>query len=132
MKLNIYCNALKRITTPKNIKIEGHIKKKKVIMLIDLCSTHNLIHCKIANELNCFIYPTLECQVMVENGGIINFSGNFHNIKISMGEYVLNSSMLSIPMGGDDVVLGIQCLQSLGMIDFNFQELFSNFFWKGK
>jgi hypothetical protein len=31
-----------------------------------------------------------------------------------MGEYVMNSPMISIPMGGADVVLGIQWLQSLG------------------
>ena len=45
-----------------------------------------------------------------------------------MGEYVLNIPMLSIPMGGADVVLGVQWLQPLGMIAFNFQELFSIFF----
>jgi len=30
MNPTISCNALDRITTPQNIKIEGHIKKKKV------------------------------------------------------------------------------------------------------
>ena len=35
-------------------------------------------------------------------------------------------------MGGVDVILGVQWLQSLGMITFNFQELFLNFFWEGK
>jgi len=35
-------------------------------------------------------------------------------------------------MGGDDVLLGVQWLQSLGTIDFNFQELFLKFFWEGK
>ena len=49
-----------------------------------------------------------------------------------MGEYVLNSPILSIPMGGADVLLGVQWLQSLGTIDFNFQELFLKFFWEGK
>ena len=50
-----------------------------------------------------------------------------------MGEYVLNSPMLSIPMGGADVVLGVQSLQSLGTIAFNFQEIFLIFFFsKGK
>ena len=34
-------------------------------------------------------------------------------------------------MGGVDVVLGVQCLQSLGTISFNFQELFMKFFWEG-
>ena len=32
--------------------------------------------------------------------------------------------MLSIPMGGVDVVLGVQWLQSLGTVAFNFQEIF--------
>jgi len=39
--------------------------------------------------------------------------------------------MLSIPMGGADVVLGFQWLQSLGTIAFNFQELFMKFFVEG-
>ena len=35
MNPTISYNASARITTPKTIKIEGHIKKKKVIVLID-------------------------------------------------------------------------------------------------
>eukprot|EP00253_Pinus_taeda_P009866 PITA_09866 len=114
MNPTISCNALARITTPQTIKIEGQIKKKKVIVLIDSGSTHNFFDCKVAKELNCFLYPAPECQVMVANGGTINCSGKWHNIKLSMGEYVLTSPMLSIPMGGADVVLGVQRLQSLG------------------
>ena len=49
-----------------------------------------------------------------------------------MGAYVLNSPMLSIPMGGVDLVLGVQWLQSLGAIAFNFQEIFLTFFLEGK
>ena len=102
------------ITTSQTIKIEGQIKKKKVIVLIDLGSTHNFIHCKVGKELNWFLYLAPECQVMVANGGTINFSRKCHNIKLSMGEYVLTSQMLSIPVGGANVVLGVQWLQSLG------------------
>ena len=67
---------------------------------------------------------------MVANGGTINCSGKCHNVKLTMGEYVLNSPMLSIPMGGDNVVLGVQWLQYLGMVAFNFQELFLKFFFQ--
>jgi hypothetical protein len=49
-----------------------------------------------------------------------------------MREYVMNSPMISIPMGGADVVLGIQWLQSLGTVPFNFQELFMKFSLEGK
>ena len=67
---------------------------------------------------------------MVANAGTINFFGKCHNIKLTMGEYVLNSTILSIPMGGADVVLGVQWLQSLETVAFNFQGLFLKFFWK--
>ena len=65
----------------------------------------HFIHCRVAKELYLFLYPAPECQVMIANGGTINFSGKCHNIKLSMGEYVLTSPMLSIPMGGVDVVI---------------------------
>ena len=44
MNLTISCNALSGITTPQTLNIEGHIKKKKVIVLIDSGNTHNFIH----------------------------------------------------------------------------------------
>ena len=74
MSLTISCNALVGITTPQTLKIEGHIKKKNLIVFIDSGSNHNFIHCKVAKELNCFLYLAPECQVMVANGGAINFS----------------------------------------------------------
>ena len=63
MSLTISCNALAGITTPQTIKIEGHIEKKNVIVLIDSGNTHNFIHCKISKELNFFLYPAPESQV---------------------------------------------------------------------
>ena len=61
---------------------------------------------------------------MIEDGGTINCSGKCNNINLTMGEYVMNSPMISIPMGGTNVVLGIQWLQLLGTVAFNFHEIF--------
>jgi hypothetical protein len=69
---------------------------------------------------------------MIAKGGTINFSGKCNKINITMGEYVMNSPMIDIPIGGADVVLGIQLLQSLGTVAFNFQELFMKFSLEGK
>jgi hypothetical protein len=99
------------IITPQTLNIEGYIKKKKVIVLLDYGSTHNFIHCKLAKALNCFIYLAPEFQVMIANGGTINCSGKCHNINLTMGEYVMNNPMISIPMGGVCVVLGVQWLK---------------------
>jgi hypothetical protein len=128
----ISCNALAGIITPQTLKIEGYIKKNKVIVLIDSGSTHNFIHYKLAKDLNCFVYLVPEFQVMIVDGGTINCSEKCNKINLTMGEYVMNSPMLSIPMGGVNVVLGIQWLQSLGTMAFNFQELFMKFSLEGK
>jgi hypothetical protein len=128
----ISCNELDGIRTPQTLKIEGYIKNKKVIVLIDFGSTHNFIHYKLAKALNCFVYPAPEFHVMIADGGTINCSGKCNKINLTMGEYVINIPMIDIPMGGVDVVLGIQWLQSLGTWDFNFQELFMKFSLEGK
>jgi hypothetical protein len=115
MTPTISFHALVGIITPQTLKIKGYIKKKKVIVLIDSCNTHNFIQCKLAKALNYFIYLAPKFQVMIENGGTINCSGKCHKINITMGEYVMNSPMISIPMGGVDFVLGVQWLQSLAL-----------------
>jgi hypothetical protein len=101
-------------------------------MLIDSGSTHNFINYKLAKDLNCFVYPAPEFQVMIADGGTINCSGKCHSIKLNMGEYFLDSPMISIQMGGVDVVLGVQWLQSLGTMALNFQDLFMRFSSEGK
>ena len=107
----ISCHALVGISTPQTLKIEGYIKKKKIIVLIDSYSTRNFFHCKLAKVLNFFVYLALEFQVIIADVGTINFPWKCHNINLTMGGYVLNNIMISIPMAGVDIVLGVQLLQ---------------------
>ena len=102
-------------------------KIKKVTVLSDSGSTHNFIHCKPAKALNCIVYLALEFQLMIMDVGTINYSGKFHNINLTMGEYVLNCLVIVIPMGSVYFVLGVQWLQTFGMVAFNFQKLFMKF-----
>jgi hypothetical protein len=69
---------------------------------------------------------------MIANGGTINCLGKFHKINLSMEEYIMNSTMIVIPMSGVDVIIGVQWLQSLGTVDFNFQEIFMKVSLEGK
>ena len=55
-------HGLDGVITSQNINIERYIKKNKATMLIDFGSTHNFIKCKVAKDLNCFVYPTPEFQ----------------------------------------------------------------------
>jgi hypothetical protein len=111
---------------------EGYIKKKNVIVLIDSGITHNFIHYRLTKALNYFIYPAPEFQVIITDGGTINYSGKCYKINLTMGEYVMNSPIITIPMGGDDFIVGVQWLKSLGTLTFNFEELFMKFSLEGK
>jgi hypothetical protein len=62
----------------------------------------------------------------------LSIAGKYHKINLTMGKYVMNSPMIAIPMGGVDVVLGVQWLQSFITLAFNFQELFIKFSMQGK
>jgi hypothetical protein len=128
----IYFHALADIVTPQTLKLHEYIKKKKVTVLIDLGITHNFINYKLAKDLNCFVYPAPKFQVMIANGGTINYSEKCHSINLNMGEYFLDSPMISSQMGGVDVVLGVQWLQSLGIMAFDFQNIFMRFSSNGK
>ena len=57
----------------------------------------------------------------------IFFSRKCHRIKLNMGEHFLDGPMISIQMGGVDVVLGVQWLQSLRTMALYFQYVFMRF-----
>ena len=79
-------------------------------MFIDSNSTHNFIHCKLTKVLNFFIHLVPKFQVKIADRGAINCLGKFHKITLTIGEYVLNNPRIAIPMGGANVVLGVQWL----------------------
>jgi hypothetical protein len=99
------CTGQQQYST--NPQDKRYIQKKKVTMLIDFGSNHNFINYKLAKYLNCFVYLAPEFQVMIVDRGTINCSGKCHSIKLNMGEYFLDSPMISIQMGGVDVVLEV-------------------------
>jgi len=82
-------------------------KNKKVTLLIDSGSMHNFINYKLKKFLSFFVYPAPEFKVMIAGGGNINCSGNFHSIKLNMGQFLLDSPMIAIQMGGVNVVLRV-------------------------
>jgi len=68
---------------------------------------------------------------MIVDGVTINCSRKCHIIDINMGKHLLDIPMISIQMGGSNVVLGFQWLHSLATIALNFQKLFMRFSSKG-
>ena len=57
------CHALSSFSAPETLKVVGLLKKQKVIVLIDLGSTHNFINKKLITLLSYFLYiQALSCR----------------------------------------------------------------------
>ena len=50
--------------------------------------------------------------------------GGHENVRFQLGDYHLKTHMVTIYMGGCDMVLGVEWIQSLGPITIDFKELY--------
>jgi hypothetical protein len=53
--------------------------------------------------------------------------GKCENVKIQNRYYFLKSNMFYIEMEGCDIVLGVEWLQTLGLVTMDFKELYMSF-----
>ena len=116
--------AITGISQPQTLKIKGHIKNNNITVLIDSDSTHKFVNVNLAKVFNLFIRLVPNMTVMIADGKKIDNVGRCHKFKLQMQEYNLESDFIAVPLGGVNVVLGIQWLQTLGAYSKNHQEHF--------
>jgi hypothetical protein len=112
----ISLNALIGFSTPQTLNLIGYIKNWKVIILIDNGSSHNFIHHRISQEVNCYICVIDNFQIIISNGGSMKCGGRCENVWLQIGQYHLKYHMFYIDMGGCDIVFGIEWLHTLSPI----------------
>jgi hypothetical protein len=101
-------NVVTGFSTPQTLKIIGYIMHRKVIILVDSGSTHNFIHCNIAQEIHFYIHAVNNFQIMIANGGSMKCGGHCENVHLQSCDYHLKSHMFSIDIGGCNIVLGAE------------------------
>jgi hypothetical protein len=69
---------------------------------------------------------------MVADGKIIDGVGKCHKVNLQIEDYELEYGFYTIPLGGVDIVLGFQWLQTLGTYLENHQKQFIKFKWEGR
>ena len=125
-------STMTSISQPQTLKLKGHIKKNNVVVLIDSGSTHNSLDATVAKKLNIFSFPLPNMKVMVANSKKIEKVGKCHKVNLQIQDFNLESSFFMVPLGGVDVVLGIQWLRTLGTYAANHQVQFIKLKWGGQ
>lgn len=113
-------------TTMKVRRVDG---KKTLYVLIDSGSTHNFIDKRFAEMLGCKIKEAGRARVAVADGNQIAVCGHIDNFRWEFQGHQFLCDFMVIPLGGHDVVLGVQWLARLGPITWDFEKLEMRFKW---
>ena len=71
----ISLHELLGILAPHTLNIKGYIKHRPVLVFIDSGRTHNFIHCRLPDEIQCFVCPISNFQILITNGGTMKCGG---------------------------------------------------------
>nr|GEY83971.1 hypothetical protein [Tanacetum cinerariifolium] len=103
----ISLNVITEVTNYKTIRVMGWVGKDKLYILIDTDSTHNFLDVTTAKNIGCHIKKTCPVKVAI-------------------------ARVMLLPLGGCEMVLGMEWLSTLGDISCNFKDLRMSFKYTNK
>ena len=123
----ISVNAVTGVSGYRTMRVKGLSGKRTLFVLIDTGSTHNFIDEKVAEKLGCELLPAGTTRVAVADGSKLGVSAKINNLQWSFQHNSFTADFMVIPLGGCDMVLGIQWLEQWGPITWDFQQLTMKF-----
>ncbi|XP_026384082.1 uncharacterized protein LOC113279619 [Papaver somniferum] len=125
--VEISMHALDGSLAPQTMWVQGEIKKAKVTILIDSGSTHNFVDSAIPKRMGIKIIKDETFEVLVANGARMTCDGRCLDMDYKLNKYGFKGNFYVLPLGGCDVVLGAQWLETLGPITWDFRHLTMDF-----
>nr|GEX13669.1 hypothetical protein [Tanacetum cinerariifolium] len=129
---HISLNALAGVNTFHTMRIKGHVGKQDIHILVDSGTTHNFVDVQCAKKLGCEIRSICPLQVEVPGGNQMPSTTVCRSFNWNLQGQEFQSDVMLLPLGGCDMVLGVQWLTTLGDIKWNFHTLRMEFTFKGK
>jgi hypothetical protein len=121
--LGISLHALMGISNAKTMQLMVTITGIELRALVDSGSTHTFIHDVIVHRLGLPIKHQPGLFVKVANGKRLQSYGACKSTELSIQGETFCMDCYTLPLDGFDVILGVQWLQSLGPIVWDFAAL---------
>ncbi|CAB4282646.1 unnamed protein product [Prunus armeniaca] len=107
----------------ETMKLTAVIKNCHVVVLLDSGCSHNFIDIGMVKKLGWKLDQSHIYDVMITNGGQVQSKGCCAAVPLAIGTYIYTSDMFALPLGGCDIVLGVQWLRTLCPILWDFERL---------
>ena len=115
-------NAMEGSASPRTIRLYGQVNKKPVMVLVDTGSTHNFIDPKVVQRTGLITTPEVAFQVTIAGDDKLQSEGLCRSVCFKCQGLEIVTDFHILPIGGCQMVLGIDWLQSLDEMIINFKE----------
>ena len=129
---HIRLNALSGMPVPKTFRIYGTIAHHQVVILVDGGSTHNFIQPRLSTFLHLTHLPASAMRVMIGNGSTIACDIKCPDVPLLLQGHFFSVDLYQFPIGGADIVLGVQWLKLIGPVTIDYTSLTMCFTYLGQ
>ncbi|CAH9106149.1 unnamed protein product [Cuscuta epithymum] len=125
VSFGVSMHALKGQVPTDTIKLIGKVKNNNLTILVDSGSTHSFIDLGAAKKINCEVEITNPLQVTVAGGGQIECNSKCPRLEWEMARHCFAASVRIFPLGGYDMVMGVDLMRKLGpiMLDYDYHTI---------
>ena len=109
------------------MKIEGRLEGLLILLIIDSGASHNYIAKELVISLNLPVTDTTKFVVTLGDGSRKDSQGICEGLKIIMGKKVLNINAYVLEIGGIDLILGMEWLETLGEVKSDWRRKIMSF-----
>ncbi|XP_042027154.1 uncharacterized protein LOC121774327 [Salvia splendens] len=113
------------------MRVTGRIGRRALHILIDSGSTHNFLDLQVAKKLGLLLTGVNPVYVDVADGNRLECKSMCKGLQWSLRGTTFVTDVLLLPLRSCDMVLGIQWLETLGDIQWNFKTLTMDFTLNG-
>ncbi|XP_042059609.1 uncharacterized protein LOC121804134 [Salvia splendens] len=116
----------------RTMRVTGRVGKKAIHILIDSGSTHNFLDLLLAKKLGLQLTQVNPVMVDVADGNRLECKSMCKGMHWLLRGTPFVTDVLLLPLGSCDMVLGIQWLETLGVIQWDFKNLTMDFTLNGR
>ena len=103
-----------------------------MVILVDSESIHNFLRDKVASRLKFPFISIKHFNVKVANGESFQCEGKLKNVEVQIQNAAFRVTFFSLPLIGINVVLGMQCLEELGIVVCDWRNFAMMFMWENQ
>ena len=128
----VSCNSVYGLSKRSTMKLQGRIRDRDVVILIDPGATHNFICEKLAEELNLPLSPMPSYRIVLGDGPVLFGKGKYAEVSVITQGIMIIDEFLPLALTSIHVIMGKQWSDTIGWVHQHFRNLIMKFIMDGQ